>query len=78
MSYTCRCGREYDGYAQCFPCPADQYDTENDIDEISIKTTLTKKQELCLELLELVETNKLSLGSGKYVDIMNLLKVLTW
>ena len=24
MSFTCACGKTYDGYAQCFPCPAEQ------------------------------------------------------
>ena len=121
MSYTCRCGHVYDGYAQCFPCPADDFDDLDDFDDsidlddyndelpgnpwiypgsefddgiIELRlhehildideeeeeeideeeTELTKKKELCLELVDLLEDNKETLGSGKYLDFMNLLK----
>lgn len=33
MSYTCECGKVYDGYAQCFPCPAYQEKLDTVIEE---------------------------------------------
>ena len=127
MSYTCRCGHVYDGYAQCFPCPADDFDDTIDLDddfsdlddslnlddgydynddlpgnpwiypgseyddgliefrlnehildideqEEEEESDISKKKELCLELVDLLEDNKETLGSGKYLEFMNLLK----
>lgn len=33
--YTCRCGRQWDGYAQCFPCPAEDSDWSDNDDYIN-------------------------------------------
>jgi hypothetical protein len=107
---TCeRCGRTWDGYAQCFPCndsdnessySEDEEDhelpgnpwyypgSEDDERHIELrrlnaeliyrlhsyeKTYKTKKQH-CVDLMELVDDHKESLGDGKYLNLMNFIQ----
>ena len=112
--FTCRCGHDYDGNAQCFPCPAyydyDYADTEEEEgpftdglpgdpynyegaegDELDIEfrrlealydsddddelvEDIAHKKELCIELMEVLYDKREELGSGKYLELTNLIK----
>ena len=84
--YTCdRCGRFWDGHAQC-PCYLNySSEDENDITEVTEVTEVTEETDSepkivlqggLIDMINILDEIKKDIPEGKYLEMMNIMKVM--